>query len=210
MLYGAIAVCEVAFWVFLAAGLAARYVLKRPVLGVVLLLGSPAADMLLLVLTAVDVYGGATPTQAHALAAAYLGFTVAFGHSAVRWADERFAHRFASGPPPQRSPSRGPEKVRHEWKVFRRAGLAWAGASALLLALTALVGDLARAQALLGYAGMLSVVLVIWFVSGPVPAVLAESHRSTRGDPALTPAITPDMTSQIGHRPCEPSSTSVQ
>ena len=209
MLYAAIAVCEVAFWVFLVAGLAARYLLKRPALGMALLLGSPAADLLLLVLTAVDVYRGATPTQAHALAAAYLGFTVAFGHSAVRWADERFAYRFASGPRPQRPPKHGPAKVRHEWQVFRQAFLAWAVASVLLLALTALVGDLTRAQALLGYAGMLTVVLVIWFVSGPVPAVFAESHRRSRGA-ALTPAITPELTSEIGRRPCEPSSTSVQ
>jgi hypothetical protein len=35
-----------------------------------------------------------------ASAPAYLGFSVVFGPSVIRWADARFAHRFAGGPPP--------------------------------------------------------------------------------------------------------------
>ena len=50
---------------------------------------------------------GRRPNFTHGLAAAYLGFSVAFGHSMVRWADQRFAHRFAGGPPPWRPPKQG-------------------------------------------------------------------------------------------------------
>lgn len=79
MVLGAIVVCEIVFWVFLAAGMAARYVLRRPRLGLALLLGSPIVDLALLALTAVDLHRGGAATQVHALAATYLGATVGFG-----------------------------------------------------------------------------------------------------------------------------------
>ncbi len=41
MIYTGILICEVGFWVFVGAGLLARYLLGRPRLGVLLLLGSP-------------------------------------------------------------------------------------------------------------------------------------------------------------------------
>lgn len=114
MILTLIASAEVAFWVVLAAGLAARYLLRRPRLGAVLLLGVPLIDVLLLIATTIDLRDGATASSAHGLAFAYLGFTVAFGHSVIRWADQRFAHRFAGGPPPQRPPKYGREKVLYE------------------------------------------------------------------------------------------------
>ncbi len=180
MIYAAIVGAEVAFWVFLLAGLAARYVLRRPRLGAVLLLGSPVADAALLGLAAMDLHGGADPTTAHGLAAVYLGFTVVFGRSLVRWVDQRFAHRFAGGPPPVKPPRRGHAKVGHEWREFRKAALAWGISAAVLGLLTLVVGDLDRAQPLLGYLGLLSLVLVIWFVTGPVPAVVANGRLAGR------------------------------
>jgi hypothetical protein len=176
MLIGAIVAAEVAFWVFLLAGLGARYLLGRPGLGLILLLGSPAADLALLALAGAHILGGAPPTQAHALAASYLGFTVAFGGRAVAWADQRFARRFAGRAVPA-GPVRA-ERVQREWALFRRASLGWAVTSVLLLGLTglaALAGNLGRAGALVGYLGVLTVALVIWLLAGPVRAVLSES-----------------------------------
>ncbi|RQX50832.1 hypothetical protein DLJ57_10885, partial [Micromonospora chalcea] len=95
MLVAVIVGCEVAFWVVLLAGLIARYPLRRPRLGAALLIAVPVVDLVLLAATMIDLRRGATATFAHGLAAAYLGFSVAFGHRMVRWADERFAHRFA-------------------------------------------------------------------------------------------------------------------
>ncbi len=173
VIVSAIVAAEVAFWVFLAGGLAARYLLRRPRLGLALLLGSPAADLALLLLSATDLHRGALPTQAHALAAAYLGFSVAFGHSVVRWADRWFDHRFAGGPALTKPRRTRGERAAHEGREFRKAALAWAVSVALLLGMTVLVGDVGQAQPLLAFAGTLTLVLVIWFVTGPLPAGIA-------------------------------------
>ncbi len=66
-----------------------------------------------------------------------------------------------------------------EWREFRKAALAAAVTGTILGLLTIVAGDLARAEALLSYFGVLGLVLVIWFLTGPVPA-LANGTRGTR------------------------------
>lgn len=80
----------------------------------------------------------------------------------IRWADERFAHRFAGGPPPWRPPRGGAARARYEWREFGKAALAWAIACALLLVAIAIVGDAHRTEALEGWVARLSVVLGVW------------------------------------------------
>lgn len=87
MLYALIIACELGFWVILLLALAVRYVLGRDRLSRVLLF-----------VTATDLRRGTTATFAHGLAAAYVGFEVAFGGMALKWADMHLAHRFAGGP----------------------------------------------------------------------------------------------------------------
>jgi hypothetical protein len=87
VLYALIVGCEVAFWLVLLAALAVRYLLRRDALSRWLLLALPAIDLLLLAFTALDLRAGTTATFAHGLAAAYVGFTVAFGPIAIQWAD---------------------------------------------------------------------------------------------------------------------------
>ena len=176
MIYTGILICEVGFWVFVGAGLLARYLLGRPRLGVLLLLGSPLTDLALLTLTAMHLHSGAAPTQAHALAAAYLGVTLAFGHSLVRWADQRVAHRLGSGPPPARPRSVGRDKARYEWREFGKAGIAWLVSCLILVGLAGVAGGGAESQVLLGNAGMFTVVLVIWFATGPAPATIGAAR----------------------------------
>lgn len=171
MLLAVIAACEIGFWVVLGAGLVARYLLRRPRLGGALLLCVPLIDLVLLVVTVVDLRRGATATFGHGLAAAYLGFSVAFGHSMVRWADQRFAHRFAGGPPPWRPPKSGWARTRYEWREWGKAMLAWAIACALLGVAILLVGDPGRTAELAAWIGRLSVVVVIWLIF-PVWATL--------------------------------------
>ncbi|MGC4889941.1 hypothetical protein [Micromonospora sp. DT227] len=168
MLIGVIIACEVAFWLFLVAGLVARYPLRRPRLGAALLLAVPAVDLVLLAATMIDLRGGGTATFAHGLAAAYLGFSVAFGHSMVRWADERFAHRFAGGPPPRRAPRHGWARARHEWREWGKGMLGWAVACAVLLGGAALVGDAERTGELWAWAGRLTLAMAAWLVFWPV------------------------------------------
>jgi hypothetical protein len=172
-----IVACEIAFWLFLVAGLAVRYLLRRPRLSRYLLLGSPVADLGLLVLSATDLARGVTATQAHALAAAYISFTVVFGPSVIRWADARFAHRFAGGPQPAKVRRRGPERVRYEWHEFGKAVLAGAITSGLLGLGVLMVGDAERSRALVGFELHLGVVLAFWLVLGPVWVMGSRSSR---------------------------------
>jgi hypothetical protein len=162
MVLGIIIACEIAFWVVLGAGLVARYLLGRRRLGAALLVLVPLVDLILLVATVIDLSNGATAGFEHGLAAAYLGFSVAFGHGMIRWADERFAHRFAGGPPPWRPPRGGRARARYEWREFGKAVVAWAISCGLLLAAIAIVDDADRTEALLGWIARLSMILAIW------------------------------------------------
>jgi hypothetical protein len=186
MLVGVIAACEIGFWVVLAAGLAARYPLRMRRTGAALLLGVPLVDLVLLVATVADLRGGATAGFAHGLAAAYLGYSVAFGHSMVRWADERFAHRFAGGPPPRRKPRYGRARARYEWVEFGKAAVATAIGCALLLAMIALVGDADRTEALTGWTARLGLVLAVWSL-WPITHTLWPS-RPKDGEASRRPA----------------------
>jgi hypothetical protein len=122
-----IGACEVGFWVLLGAGLGTRYLLRARRVSTVLLVLVPVLDLVLVTASLVDVSRGAPPGLTHGLAAVYLGFTVAFGHSMIRWADARFAHRFAGGPPPRKPPQYGAAKVAYEWREWERCS--WPGGS---------------------------------------------------------------------------------
>lgn len=135
-----IVLCEVAFWVLLAAGLALRYLAKKPRLGAAVLLCEPLLEVVLLVVTAIDLKNGAQPDWKHGLAAVYIGFTVGLGHSTIRWVDARVAHRFAGGPPPVKPPKYGMARAVHEWKVAARWTVAAVTALALLQAAVWYVG----------------------------------------------------------------------
>ncbi|WP_435209676.1 hypothetical protein [Micromonospora sp. bgisy143] len=168
MLVAVIIGCEIAFWVLIAAGLVARYPLRRPRLGAVLLVCVPLVDLALLAASVLDLRRGATADVTHGLAAAYLGFSVAFGHSMVRWADQRFAHRFAGGPPPVRPPRYGWARARHEWREWAKALLGWAVACGLLGAAILWVNDAERTRELGNWIRSLTIVILIWLVAFPV------------------------------------------
>ncbi|MEV4760794.1 hypothetical protein AB0J86_37610 [Micromonospora sp. NPDC049559] len=182
---------EVAFWVLLGAGLVARYLLRLRRLSTVLLVSVPLVDLALLVATVVDLRRGGTARGVHGLAAAYLGFSVAFGSSLVRWADQRFAHRFAGGPPPWRPPRGGWARARYEWREWGKGMIGWAVACALLGAGIRYVGDAARTEALRDWIGRLSVAMGIWLVAFPVWATLFPS-RAGAETPDRAGAETPD------------------
>jgi hypothetical protein len=56
-----IVACEIGFWVVLAAGLVSRYVLRRRRLSTALLAAVPLVDLVLLVVSVLDLRGGAEP-----------------------------------------------------------------------------------------------------------------------------------------------------
>lgn len=173
-----IVACEIGFWVVLGAGLLARYALKMRRLGAALLVCTPVVDVVLLVATVFDLRSGGEATSVHGLAAIYLGVSVAFGHSMLRWADQRVAHRFAGGPPPTKPPTKppksGPGKVRHEWREFGKFAVAWAIACAVMLLLMYVVGTPERTRSLWGQMSGMTGIGVIWLLGWPVYHSVAE------------------------------------
>jgi hypothetical protein len=178
--------CEVAFWVFLAAAVVARYVLRLRRTSTVLLLCEPLLEVVLLVATVGDLLRGSEATWTHGLAALYLGFTVAFGKRTVHAVDAWVAHRFFGGPAPVKPPRHGPERVRYEWALWSRVLLAWVVACAVLGVLLLVAqgaGDAAAQQqeVLLGWGGRATVVLVAWLVFGPVWEMLTPRQEARAG-----------------------------
>jgi hypothetical protein len=168
MLIALIIAAEIGFWVLLGAGLATRYLLRWRRVSTVLLVCVPLIDVVLLVATIIDLRRGAEPEWGHGLAALYIGFSVAFGKDMIRWADERFAHRFAGGPKPWKPPTHGRAKMVYEWKAWGKAVLGWAVAAVLLGLGYLLVGDPDKGQTLLGWALKPVVPLAIWFIFWPL------------------------------------------
>ncbi len=148
MIVTLIIVCEVGFWVLLAAGLAVRYLLRMPRTGLALLLCEPLLEVVLLVATAIDLKNGATPSWEHGLAALYIGYTVGHGHRTVKWLDGHAAHRLGGAPKPAGPPRYGMARARHEGTVWLGTLLGAAVATGLLLIARWYVDDPSRTTSL--------------------------------------------------------------
>ncbi len=125
---------------------------------------TPAVDLIVLVASVADLQGGATASSWHALAAVYIGVSVAFGPRIIAWADARFASRFADATPPPRPPRGGPEHARREREGWYRHVLAYVIGGALLLTAIVLVGEADRTEALLQMLRVWTLVLGIDFL----------------------------------------------
>ncbi|HQF02949.1 MAG TPA: hypothetical protein PLA46_03040 [Phycicoccus sp.] len=166
MILTIIVTCEIAFWVVILLGLALRYPLRRPRAGLVMLALVPLVDLILLLAVALNLRSGATATFAHSLAALYLGFSIAYGHRLIRWADIRFAHRFAGGPAPAKL--HGTAYMRLCWADVARTALAAATACAMTWLLIAWVGEPDRTEALAStyqWASFILMIDLLWAVS---------------------------------------------
>jgi hypothetical protein len=155
---------EIAFWLTLLAGLVARYLLRRRRLGMTLLVATPFIDLALLVVTTIDLRRGGEAALPHALAAVYIGVSIAWGKRMIAWADARFAHRFAGAPAPERPPRAGRAHAARERREWLRHVLAWATGTALLGLGVLVVGDLDRTWALVNVAVLWTLILAIDFL----------------------------------------------
>lgn len=165
MILAILIACEIGFWVVIVLGLFVRYLLRARTLGLILLALAPVIDLVLLVTTAGHLWSGAEAEWAHGLAAVYLGFSVAYGHQMVRWADIRFAHRFADGPAPMRLVGSAYTLVC--WKDVARTLLAAAISALVLVGLIWLVGNAAQTVALQGWFRILLIICgaeLLWAV----------------------------------------------
>ncbi|MGA6173909.1 hypothetical protein ACPEIF_27110 [Streptomyces sp. NPDC012600] len=149
----------------MAAGLSARYVKGWKRLGGGVLLCVLLLDIVLLAATVISLRGGAEVTVWHGLSAAYLGFTVAFGHDTLRWADEKFGRRFGGVPERPRPVLYGRARVLREWRSWLRFLLAYGVSCALLVGMTWFVGGTERGALLLAWLNPLTKILIyslIW------------------------------------------------
>lgn len=117
--------CEIGFWLLLLAGLVARYILRARRLSTLLLAAVPLVDVVLLIVTVVDVRRGAALDPSHALAAAYIGISVMFGPGMIHWADQKFAARFGDRSRAADPPKFGAAHAREERIGWYRHLGAW-------------------------------------------------------------------------------------
>jgi hypothetical protein len=142
----AIVICEILFWVFIVSGLAARYIGKREKLGFALLAMTPLVDLALLGLTGYDLYKGSTATMAHGIAAIYIGVSIAYGKSMIRWADDQFCFYILKT---RKKPAKkkGMAFAKQDFLNWLRHLFAFMIGAGLLFVLTIWVGDAERTEA---------------------------------------------------------------
>ncbi|WP_436789589.1 hypothetical protein [Yinghuangia sp. YIM S10712] len=188
MLIGLIIACEVAFWVILGLALSARYVFRMRRTSTALLVAVPLVDVVLLVATVMDLRGGATADFKHGLSAAYIGFSVAYGHYLVKWADVRFAHRFAGGPAPVKPPKYGVARAAHEWRIAGMTALAGGIAAGLLQLAVWWVDDASRTDQLSAWQGRMGMIVGINAIIALTYSVWPKeppASDSSRSDPRV-------------------------
>ncbi|MDN4606580.1 hypothetical protein [Sporosarcina highlanderae] len=160
--------CEIGFWVVIAAGLITRYIFNQKRLGLFFLALTPVLDLFLLIVTANDLHNGATATQIHALAAVYLGVSIAFGKSMIRWADEKFVYYFKKqGPKPVRRS--GMDYAKHSLKGSLQHVLAFIIGGAFLYLMIYWIDEPDRTQSL-------SEMLKLWLLILGIDFVLSTSY----------------------------------
>ncbi|MBE4907251.1 hypothetical protein IMZ08_04150 [Bacillus luteolus] len=158
-----IILAEICFWIFILAGLVTRYILKKEKLSIWLLGSTPLIDLLLLVFTVIDLKSGGQATFVHALAAIYIGVSIAFGKQMITWADRQFKYYVLKI---DERPGKlyGVERGKKEIEGFFRHVLAYLIGAALLMGMHYLARNSTDTEALLGTLRTWSVVLGIDFL----------------------------------------------
>ncbi|MCU9614900.1 hypothetical protein OEV98_15250 [Caldibacillus lycopersici] len=155
-----IVLCEIAFWIVIILGLVVRYILKKKQLGLIFLALTPLIDVILLITAGIDLYRGEEATVAHAVAAVYIGVSVAFGKSMIEWADQRFQYYVTKqGEKPRKR--YGFEFSKHYFKGWIRHLIAYIIGVGLLIGLIFWIDNTSKTEALSAVAKMWSFVIGI-------------------------------------------------
>lgn len=155
--------CEIGFWVFVLAGLAARYILKKKKLGRFLLICSPIVDLILLIATVFDIKNGAVATAVHGLAAIYIGVSIAFGPQIIQWADGIFSNRFGKRKKPDKVRS-GKLHAKQEREMWYRHLLSWFIGTGILISIIFYINNHSQTEVLLHTMQFWSLILAIDFI----------------------------------------------
>ncbi|MEH7503750.1 2TM domain-containing protein [Neobacillus drentensis] len=156
--------CEIGFWVFVLAGLLARYIFKKKKIGTLLLICTPIVDIILLIATVNNLKNGAVATTVHGISAIYIGVSVVFGHRMIKWADENFAYRFANGEKPIKKKKYGREHAKQERSGWYRHFVSWLIGGSILAVIILFINNPSQTKALLDTLELWSFILVIDFI----------------------------------------------
>lgn len=155
-----IVACEIGFWVFIVVGLMTRYIFNLKKAGLFILAMTPVTDLVLIVVTGIDIYHGATATIANSIAPAYLALSIIFGKDMVRWADKRFLYYVKrEGEKPERKI--GKEYAKHSMRGTLKHILAYIFGGAILLLMILYIGDKSKTEELWATLSFWGVVVLI-------------------------------------------------
>lgn len=165
-----IVMAEVCFWIFIILGLVTRYVFEKEKLSIWLFGVTPLIDLILLIFTVFDLKSGAEATFVHALAAIYIGISIAFGKQMIKWADIKFKYHFLKI---DNRPAKlfGIERGKKEMEGFFRHLIAYLIGATLLVGLKYLLRDTTTDE------GQLMATLRTWSVILGLDFFISLSYR---------------------------------
>lgn len=156
-----IVACEISFWIVILLGLIVRYLFNSKKLGLVLFALTPLIDLILIVITSIDLYRGATATIAHGLAAVYIGVSLSFGKNMIQWVDERFQYHIAKTAATKPVKRYGITFAKHYAKEFIRHIVAFLIGSAILAIMIYFIDNPSRTEALYGVIKIWAIIIAI-------------------------------------------------
>ncbi|MGE7093070.1 hypothetical protein ACQKII_16765 [Lysinibacillus sp. NPDC048646] len=131
---------EIAFWIVIIVGLICRYVFKMPKLSIFFFALTPVIDLLLVLLTAMDLKAGTPASTAHGIAAIYIGVSIAYGKTMISWADVKFQQWILKASI-EKETLTGMAKGKHEMNMLGRHIVAYIIGAGLLYAMTLFIGS---------------------------------------------------------------------
>ncbi|WP_285398269.1 hypothetical protein [Lysinibacillus sp. fls2-241-R2A-57] len=151
---------EIAFWIVIILGLICRYVLKMPKLSILFFALTPVIDLLLVILTAMDLKAGTPASISHGIAAIYIGVSIAYGKTMIAWADEKFQQWFLKSDH-KKEPMTRMTKGKHEMKMLGQHIVAFIIGAGLLYAMSLFVGSNSDTSSLFQVMKVWGIVLAI-------------------------------------------------
>ncbi|MFJ7662673.1 hypothetical protein ACIQXW_09745 [Lysinibacillus sp. NPDC097162] len=151
---------EIAFWIVILIGLVCRYRFKKPKLSIIFFALTPVIDLLLVLLTAMDLRAGTPASISHGIAAVYIGVSIAYGKTMITWADEKFQQWFLKLPIEKKRLT-GLAKGIHEIKMLGLHVIAYVISASLLYAMIVFIGELTDTSSLLQVMKVWGIILII-------------------------------------------------
>ncbi|MBK3494254.1 hypothetical protein JFL43_05160 [Viridibacillus sp. YIM B01967] len=151
---------EIAFWILIVVGLVLRYILKLKRLSIFVLAASPVIDLVLILLTVLDLKNGEIATFVHGLSAIYIGVSIAYGKQMIEWADQQFKWLVLKVDERPKK-AYGKEKSKRETIGFVRHLFAYAIGSAVLWGILLFLGKDEQTISLFYVWSIWSIVVVV-------------------------------------------------